>query len=336
MDFVEEKTPAGFVIKIMFNKWQYLAFTKKGSSVYVDKDGSNLVHHVPLFFLVGPLFYLKKDYSRDYYMLKIRDGEMILPYHVAATREKRYLFLDTEKELDVMPVRLLHVRDLPTMVKEVDINLRPDFVIVDESISENDIIIIKSRYKVENIIHVQTEVRSLPIPSHGDDDDRIVNLNMMSTNPVFLARIHLKGLDLSKVNQLLLDFELTALDTEYILNFIDQLLEDTSNDKLKKHRGTLQDLRDAFHFYLNLLQRNDEKIREIIMAQSDLKKLAPFRTLISKVKSIYPNREEQILYTEYENIVMDRREELQKPQSETPPQNTGAPVRAETKKSSNK
>lgn len=311
MDFVEEKTPAGFVIKIMFNKWQYLAFTKKGTSVYVDKDGSSLVHHVPLIFFVGPHFLIKKDYSREYYMVKIREGEMILPYYVATTREKRFLLVDTEKDLDAMPVRILHVPDLPTMVKEFDISLRPDFVVIDDSITDNDIIIIKSRYKSERIIHVANE--EVRAPAHEDEEDeRIVNLNMMSTNPVFLARIHLRNFDLSKVNQLLLDFELTALDTEYILNFIDQLLENDEDQKIERNRGMLMDLRDAFFFYLNLLQRNDEKIREIIEKQDDLKKLAPFRTLISKVKSIYPNREEQILYTEYENIVMDRREILQK------------------------
>ncbi len=313
MDFVEEKTPAGFVIKIMFKKWQYLAFTKKGSSVYVDKEDSSLVHHVPLIFFVGPHFQIKKDYSRDYYMLKIRNGELILPYNVITSREKRYLLINTEKELDVMPVRILHVQDLPTMVKQFDITLRPDYVIVDDSITENDIIIIKSRYKVEKIIFVPNEEITAPVhDSDKEDDDRIVNLNMMSTNPVFLARIHLRNYDLSKVNQLLLDFELTALDTEYILNFIDQLLIDTADEKIEMNRSMLVDLRDAFFFYLNLLQRNDEEIRNIINNQNNLKKLAPFRTLISKVKSIYPNREEQILYTEYENIVMDRREELQK------------------------
>ncbi len=311
MDFVEEKTPAGYVIKIMFEKWQYIAFTRKGTSVYVDKDGSSLVHHVPLVFFVGPHFLIRKDYSRDYYMVKIRNGEMIVPYNTADSMERKYLFVDVDKELDAVPVRIMHAVDLPAMVKGYDISLRPDYVVVDDSISENDLIIIRSRYKVENIIHASENGEGRKEPE-AVDDDRIVNLNMMSTNPVFLARIHLRNLDLSKVNQLLLDFELTALDTEYILNFIDQLLEGTQDEKTEKSRGMLKDLRDAFFFYLNLLQRNDQKIREIISNQTDLKKLAPFRTLISKVKSIYPNREEQILYTEYENIVMERREELQK------------------------
>ena len=47
-----------------------------------------------------------------------------------------------------------------------------------------------------------------------DDREKLLNLNMMSNNAVFLSRIHMRNMELSKINQLLLDFELTALDTE--------------------------------------------------------------------------------------------------------------------------
>ena len=43
---------------------------------------------------------------------------------------------------------------------------------------------------------------------------------------------------------------------------------------------------------------------------SDVKKLTPYRTLVSKVKAMFPGAEEQKLYTVYENIVYDKLEEL--------------------------
>jgi hypothetical protein len=134
----------------------------------------------------------------------------------------------------------------------------------------------------------------------------------MSSNPVFLSQIHLKSMDLSKINQLLLDFDLSALDTECILHFINSSLRREDDESVKANRAMLQDLAGYFQFYLNLLLRSDDSIRVMITAQTDGRKLAPFRTLISKGKSIFPHRDEQMLYTEYENIVHERREELMK------------------------
>lgn len=43
---------------------------------------------------------------------------------------------------------------------------------------------------------------------------------------------------------------------------------------------------------------------------TDHRKITPYRTLVSKVRSMNPGSAEQILYTEYENMVIDREEEL--------------------------
>jgi hypothetical protein len=169
-----------------------------------------------------------------------------------------------------------------------------------------------NRYKVESVIHAGRD-EGTPEPDGGESArERIVNLNMMSSNPVFLSQIHLKSMDLSKINQLLLDFDLSALDTECILHFINSSLRREDDESVKANRAMLQDLAGYFQFYLNLLLRSDDSIRVMINEQTEVRKLAPFRTLISKVKSIFPNREEQMLYTEYENIVHERREELMK------------------------
>ena len=74
--------------------------------------------------------------------------------------------------------------------------------------------------------------------------------------------------------------------------------------------------------------RDDEGVRSMIESQTDARKMTPFSTLISKVKSIYPNREEQILYTEYEQIVAEKIRELtggQETQSLTEPESDEYP-----------
>src|SRR3990172_7972209 len=96
------------------------------------------------------------------------------------------------------------------------------------------------------------------------EGDRVMNINMMSTNPVFLVRIHLRNMDLSKINQLLLDFEITALDTEYILSFLQETLDNAEGDPvILKNKPMLFDLLNSFKFYHSLLQKDETVIKEI-------------------------------------------------------------------------
>jgi len=72
----------------------------------------------------------------------------------------------------------------------------------------------------------------------------------------------------------------------------------------------IQHLRDSFLFYMYLIQRKDANIREMIQGINSIRDLTPYQTLILKTKSMFPNREDQLLYTEYDNMIMNRREEL--------------------------
>lgn len=312
MNFIEEKTPKGYLLKIFFDTWQFLAFDKKGKSIYADAEGRSLLHTVPVIIFIGMNFDIIRDFGREYLLLKIRGGSIIVPYLDLHDNKTKYFFLSTGKELDVIPVRIMIVKDVAQMVREIDLAIRPDYIAVDDGVTPNDVIIIKNRYKVDEIVYVELAnnyflAERLMIP----DVDRVINLNMMSSNPVFLARIHLRTMELSKINQLLLDFEITALDTEYILNFIKTLLETGDQDPaVQKNRPVLDDLLHSFKFYHGLLQKDEKTVREMIESINDIKKLTPFRTLVSKVKSMYPGSEEQKLYTEYENFVYDKLEEL--------------------------
>jgi hypothetical protein len=312
MNFIEEKTPKGYLLKIFFDKWQFLAFDKRGKSIYVDKECRSLLHTVPVIIFIGITFDIKREYDRGYVLLKIRNGEIVIPYRDLRDYKTKFFFLSTDKEMDAIPVRMILVKDVAQMVRDIDVNVQPDYVAVDDAVTPNDVIIIKNRFKVNEIVYVELAnnyflSERLQIP----ESDRVMNINMMSSNPVFLARIHLRAMDLAKINQLLLDFEITALDTEYILNFIQDLLaKEESEQTVKKNKVMLLDLLNSFKFYHSLLQKNEAGIKSMIDSTTDIKKLTPFRTLVSKVKAMYPGAEEQKLYTVYENILYDKLEEL--------------------------
>jgi hypothetical protein len=312
MNFIEEKTPKGFLIKILFDNWQFLAFNRQGKSIYADKEGKSLLHEVPVLVFVGSTFQIRTEFDKEYALLKIRNGAVVVPYLDLKDRKTKYFFLETDKEMDAIPVRMMQVSDVAMMVRDMDVAIRPNYVVVDDTVTPNDVIIIKNRYKVGEIVYVELAnnyflAEQLQIP----EAEQTININVMSTNPVFLARIHLRTMDLSKINQLLLDFEITALDTEYIMSFLQSAMESAETDPvMAKNMPVLKDLLNSFRFYHGLLEKNEDEVREMIESISDVKKLTPYRTLVSKVKAMYPGAEDQKLYTVYENIVYDKLEEL--------------------------
>ena len=216
--------------------------------------------------------------------------------------------------MDAIPVRMMIVKDVAQMVREIDVNVQPDYVVVDDAVTPNDVIIIKNRYKVNEIIYIELAnnyflAERLQIP----DTDQVMNLNMMSSNPVFLARIHLRTMDLSKINQLLLDFEITAPGHR-----IHPELPPGRSWKTRRDDPAMQKNKSrcsstcSIHssFTTACCRRTRPCIKLMIDSTKDIKKLTPFRTLVSKVKAMYPGAEEQKLYTVYENILYDKLEEL--------------------------
>ncbi|HQO40886.1 MAG TPA: hypothetical protein PK986_10490, partial [Spirochaetota bacterium] len=137
------------------------------------------------------------------------------------------------------------------------------------------------------------------------------NINTMSDNPVFLALMHLKRMSLSNLNQLLLDFDISALDIQYIIHFIDDILGKRGDEpEVKKNMNMLVELKNAFIFYLALIQRDEQTVKDKINSEKDPRKLSPYQTLVSKVRSMNPGREDQLLFTEYENLVLERKEQI--------------------------
>ncbi len=312
MNFIEERTPKGYVLKILFNKWQFMAFDRRGKSISPDKEGKTLLFPVPVIVFIGTSFAIKKDMHRDYTMLKVRNGVAVVPYQDLNDKKTKYFFLRTDIELDAVPFRVLVVHDVAQMVRDIDPSVKPDYVAVDDGITPNDVVVIKNRYRVGEIIYIELANNYfLSERLQVSDSDQSINLNMMSSNPVYLAAVHLRNMDLSKINQLLLDFEITALDTEYIMSFIQKALKSAGTDPtVEKNRPMLEDLLNSFRFYHSLLQKSEEDIKSMIDTVSDSRKLTPFRTLVSKVKSMFPGLEEQKLYTTYENYIFDKLEEL--------------------------
>jgi len=307
MDFTEEKTPAGITLKIMFKHWKFLAFDKRGNSIYADDEGRSLLHKIPVMIFLGKNISLNKKYDIDYDLFKVRDNNIIIPY--LKDREKTFLFIPENTKIDVIPVRTYEYESYSVMLKTHPSGEDIDYLIIDKSVSDIELSVISSKYKPNEIINASTAKRNLP--ENTELKGSYSNVNIMSENPVFLAQMHLRNMALSNLNQILLDFDISPFDTQYIIFFISDLINKTDKStEGQQNRSMLLDLKNSFEFYLALLQQESEKINKMIIAQTDYKKLAPFRTLLSKVRSTAVQGDLQITYNEYENQLLEHREKL--------------------------
>jgi len=311
MDFAEEKTPSGYTLKILFKKLKFLVFNSRGESFSADKEGRGLLHKLPTIVFLGSIFLIERDYLKEYSLLKVRDDTIILPYRNIIEKKRKFLFIHYASSIDLIPVKITVIKSYSSMLKDIPPETDIDYLIVDGSLSEIEISVISSRHRPGEIIKVITEKNELSQEIHDEKGSDYISINTMSDNPVFLAGYHLRNMALSNLNQLLLDFDISAFDIQFIIYFINDILENKKNEPdVIKNKPMLTDLKNAYEFYLALIVRDENFLNEKVEAETDYRKLSPYKTLVSKVRSMNPGREEQLLYTEYENMILEKEEKL--------------------------
>lgn len=311
MNFAEEKTPSGLILKVMFSKMKYLVFNNRGESISSDSEGRSLLHKMPSIIFLGTTFEIDRDYDREFSLLKLRDNHLIVPYRNIIEKKKKYIFVNLFARSDMVPASITHVKGYSAMLKDIPSGTEVDYLIIDETLSETEVSVITSRFKPMEIIYIASQKKDETEDTAGVKETGFININTMSDNAVFLASYHLKNMALSNLNQLLLDFDISAFDTQYIIYLLNDLLVNRSGEnEVLRNMNMLIELKNSFEFYLALIERNGDTVKALLEKETDYRKLAPYRTLVSKVSSMNPGREGQLLYTEYENLVMDRLEEL--------------------------
>jgi hypothetical protein len=322
--YIEEKTPKGYTLKILVKKGAFLVFDRTGAAVYGDAAGMKVLHRIPVIAFLGSSFTVRNRRVSDFTLCKVSKGKIVVPFYVSGDRDMRYLLVDATEPVDLMPVRITFIPSVAFIAREVEAGARPDVIVVDNDFSANDLIVIKNRVPTARVfmtnevikagITSQREIRTDidEISDRAIDELETLNLNVMSTNPVFLARVHLRQLDLAKVKQLLLDFDMTSSDAGFILTFIDSMLQKMSEDPLlATQEQKLVELHEDFLFYSAILGKNKEEMIRIIDGITDIRKFPSYMTLIAKARSMCITQNELLEITEYENRLLEKKETME-------------------------
>lgn len=322
MSTIEKKTLKGNIIKVIEEKWIFVAFSPEGNPIPFDEKSKNLYHSVPLILFFGEDFQIKNNHNNRLSFLRIKDGKIIIPYEHMHLEGTQHILIDKYINIDMMPVRLTGTPDFGDYITTIVKGQAPDYIIVDNTITKNDITVLTNRCSTAKILKAGDEKNQKDLHDKSFDEmgpfakkraaDLLsdFNINELSENPAFLARVHLRRFDFSRTKQLLLDFNLSEIDTQYILCFLDTIEKSISEDELLMHQEQLTYLKNSFQFYQHLIQKNDANIRTMIGDTSNPNELTTYRTLLTKVKHSGASNEEQLIFTEYENMILETKGNL--------------------------
>lgn len=302
--YEERKTPGGFLVKVRMAKMTYVVFTDEGPEVPRGSKSKSIVVPVTRVAFLGSDFNLSHFRLGELSFVNVRQGKLVIPYQYGNSNEIKTIFVSTGSASDVLPIIVFHFSNKEDLIAECDRSEVFHHLVVDEDIPRTDMVSLKIRYQSMNILVIKKKISSLSggaSPASTDqqssDDNKVVdatkvratdvinqsNLNQYSQNPVFLARIHLRNMELDKVKQLLLDFKLNSQDVSFIRTFLDVMIKNEyDKPELKVNRPKLTALSEAFRLSILILDLKVKEFEEELDKGFERDIASMLHTLLSK------------------------------------------------------
>jgi hypothetical protein len=314
--YEERKTPAGFLVKVRLAKMTYVVFSESGPETPRGSKNKSIVVSVPRVAFLGNEFNLSHFRLNELSFVNVKAGKLVIPYQHGGTNEIKTIFVSTGSSCDILPVVVYHFKNKESLIKECENKDPFHFLIVDEEIPRTDMVTLKIRFPSMNILVIKKKISSLEskpgnIPMA---DSKVVdfnkvratdvinqsNLNQYSQNPVFLARIHLRNMELDKVKQLLLDFKLNAQDVAFIRTFLEVMIRNEFNKtELKANKDKLAALNEAFRLSTLIL---DGKVEDF---EKELEEKKFSRDIAAMIYALLEKEQDECKEVERELILWE-------------------------------
>lgn len=315
--YEERKTPGGFLIKVRLAKMTYVVFTNDGPEVPRGSKSKSIVVPVPRVAFLGSDFNLSHFRLSELSFVNVKAGKLVIPYQHGTSNEIKTIFVATGSASDILPVLVQHFTAKEDLVKECETSEIFHYLIVDEDLPRTDMVTLKIRFPAMNILVIKKKISSLEtkVEKQTSSDNKVVdfskvratdvitnsNLNQYSQNPVFLARIHLRNMELDKVKQLLLDFKLNGQDVAFIRTFLEVMIRNEFNKpELKASREKLVALNEAFRLSTLILDSQIEEFEKELAEKKFSREIAAMiYALLSKEQDESREIERELILWEW-------------------------------------
>jgi len=317
--YEERKTPGGYLVKVRLSKMTYVVFTPKGPEVPKGAKNNSIIVPVPRVVFLGEDFNLTHFRLGELSFVNVKSSKLVIPYQHGGSRDIKTIFLNSGSESDILPVIIYHFNTVKEVIALAEQGVEFHHIVADESLQRSDMVSLKIRFPTVNILILKKKIavtqdpKAMMLPDEKGENKPIddstgismratnsANLNMNSDNPVFLARIHLRNLELDKVKQLLFDFNLTAEDIMFIRTFLDVMIKNANNkEELEVNKEKLKILDEVFRLAA-MIVRKDETDFEIELEKGLQKDVAyMIYALLEKYQENASTIEEEIMYWDW-------------------------------------
>lgn len=316
--YEERRTPNGFLVKVRLNKMTYVVFTPKGPEVPKGAKNNSIIVTVPKVVFLGDDFSLSHFRLGELSFVNVKAGKLVIPYQHGGARDIKYIYLNSGSESDILPVVIYHFTSVKDVISSSEQGNVFHHIVSDEGLHRNDMVTLKIRYPSVNILILKKKIVTVQETNKKTDektDPSVVdaekaraadmantnaNLNMHSENPVFLARIHLRNMELDKVKQLLFDFDLKAEDIAFVRTFLTVMVKNSNNkEELELNKDKIRTLDEIFRLAILIINHNEVDF-EIELEKGFPKDVAyMIYALLEKYQEKAVNIEEEIMLWEW-------------------------------------
>lgn len=234
-------------------------------------------------------------------LFPVKKGRLLIPYGSSGGEPNR-LGLPCPPDIDQFPAVLRRVSSIRDVLAEPAGSAKMRFIVVDDSVARIDLITLKVKQPQAQVLVVHAPEQAKP------DHAKVRAADLMSTeqgdelqqNPVFMARVYLRNLELTRVRDLLVEFEMSGEEIQFVRTFLQLMIRnDRAQEDLNAARTKLAHLDELYRLAGVLASGVREDFdRELEHVPGDLARdLLP---LVARRRSRAPGREDQIYYWECE------------------------------------
>ncbi len=307
MENVEFKTSAGYLVKVKPASNTCIVFNARNEPEVLAKR-QTMEQTVPCVLFIGRGFDMVLPVGQ-YVLVTNNSQKLRLPYRLDGAPNARFVNLSCPSHSDEFPVKISHFETVKQFMSQEGEGHPFRYMVLDPDVARIDVVALRVKNQDAQILVIQRELGAKKKPQSRVNTEQVRANDLVQSgkageytrNPVFLARIHLRNLELEHVKQLLLDFDMNAQEIEFIRTFL-QIMIRNEFDKaeLTEAKADLERINELYRLVAflasNLLMEFDQEIEQL----SDVpvaKDLAQYVGLLRKRATV---KDEEIRLWEWE------------------------------------
>lgn len=258
------RTPAGFDIQIRPDGIR-CTVSKEGRLEIPQGGNKDGIQPVPGAAFVGKGFAPVVDGT---VLVPNRSFKLYVPYSLDGSA-RRSMALPSQSYSDQLPA---HVGVWPSVDSflgstAAEVN-KWSHIIVDSSVDRLQMVSLKVKRPSAKILIMHGDEKQPEQPSEKVRATDIVSQSGSdgySQNPVFMARLYLRQLDISRMKQMPLEFDLTQEDVQFIRTFLSIMIRNESNKPdLAKEKPALENLDEFFSLVYAIIGHDWQRVDDAL------------------------------------------------------------------------